>query len=46
MSRPDQVVLGLALARRIAEAHSGTLTAQSPPGEGSTFTLCLPVARG
>ena len=34
--------VGLALCRRIAEQHAGTLTVESKPGKGSTFTLCLP----
>lgn len=34
--------LGLALARAVAEAHGGTLSAESAPGEGATFTLRLP----
>lgn len=34
--------LGLAITHRIAEAHQGTLSAASTPGEGATFTLCLP----
>jgi signal transduction histidine kinase len=34
--------LGLAMARAIAEKHGGSLTAQSVPGQGSTFTLLLP----
>lgn len=37
--------LGLALARRIAEEHGGTLAVASAPGRGSTFTLRLPVGR-
>ena len=34
--------LGLALARAIAEAHGGSLTARSAPGHGAAFTLALP----
>ncbi|MFK7601104.1 sensor histidine kinase [Deinococcus sp. SM5_A1] len=34
--------LGLALARRAAELHGGTLTLKSAPGEGFTATLRLP----
>jgi signal transduction histidine kinase len=35
------VGLGLALVKRIAEAHSARLFLESQPGEGSTFTLSL-----
>lgn len=47
--RPDadgQAVLGvgLAVARRLAQAMSGSLTAASTPGEGASFTLDLPIA--
>lgn len=38
--------LGLAITRRIVEAHRGTLTAESTPGEGATFTLCVPLRAG
>jgi signal transduction histidine kinase len=34
--------LGLYLARGIAEAHGGTLTVESTPGQGTTFHLALP----
>lgn len=35
--------LGLFVARQLAEAHGGTLVAQSQPRAGSTFTLVLPI---
>jgi PAS domain S-box-containing protein len=34
--------LGLALTKRIAEAHGGRVTVRSKPGEGSTFSAILP----
>ncbi len=38
--------LGLALARSIAEAHGGRLTAENNAGSGATFRLILPVHDG
>jgi two-component system OmpR family sensor kinase/two-component system sensor histidine kinase BaeS len=35
--------LGLSIARKIVEAHGGTITVLSRPGEGTTFTILLPV---
>lgn len=37
--------LGLALVRRIAEAHGGELRLVSVAGQGATFTLSLPLPR-
>jgi hypothetical protein len=37
------VGLGLSIAKWIAEAHHGTLTATSTVGEGTKFTVRLPL---
>ncbi|OGN94644.1 MAG: hypothetical protein A2Z75_09030 [Chloroflexi bacterium RBG_13_50_10] len=36
--------LGLTIARRLVEAHGGTITVQSKLGKGSRFSFTLPVA--
>jgi signal transduction histidine kinase len=35
--------LGLSIARWIVEAHGGTITVTSQPGQGATFTVQFPV---
>jgi len=49
-TKPNQDVekgsgVGLALTRRILEAHEGTISIESELGKGSTFELCLPVVK-
>ncbi|MBI5814259.1 MAG: HAMP domain-containing histidine kinase [Nitrospinae bacterium] len=36
--------IGLTLARRIAILHGGRISVDSKPGEGSRFTICIPMA--
>lgn len=35
--------IGLAICRKIAERHHGSITASSTPGQGARFTITLPI---
>jgi PAS domain S-box-containing protein len=45
-SKPKGIGLGLAICKRIAEAHGGSIFVESRLGEGATFTVVLPIAPG
>jgi signal transduction histidine kinase len=38
--------LGLALVKKVIENHAGTVSVTSLPGQGSTFTVALPINSG
>jgi PAS domain S-box-containing protein len=44
-TKPQGTGLGLTIVRQIVAAHKGTLNYRSTPGEGTTFTLQLPIAQ-
>ncbi|KIH75879.1 histidine kinase [Geoalkalibacter ferrihydriticus DSM 17813] len=43
-TRADGVGLGLAITQRIVRRNGGEIRVESRPGEGTTFSLCLPLA--
>jgi signal transduction histidine kinase len=43
-TKPSGIGMGLPIVKRFIEAHGGTITIQSKPGQGATFTVALPYA--
>jgi signal transduction histidine kinase len=37
--------LGLAIAKHLVTAHEGTITVESPPGQGTTICISLPIEK-
>ncbi len=42
---PEGTGMGLAISKRIAQMHGGSIEVQSTEGEGTTFTVTLPLAK-
>ena len=38
--------IGLAVCRKVVERHGGSIAAEGIPGQGSIFTVLLPVQQG
>jgi PAS domain S-box-containing protein len=43
-TKPQGSGLGLAIVRKIVDAHDGRIDVTTAPGEGTTFTIVLPIA--
>jgi signal transduction histidine kinase len=45
-TKTEGIGLGLAMADSLIRGHGGTITVKSEEGEGSTFTVVLPIEQG
>jgi two-component system sensor histidine kinase BaeS len=45
-SQQGSTGLGLAISRKIIELHNGTISADSTLGEGTIFTITMPLSAG
>lgn len=43
-TKPQGIGLGLSICYEIVENHHGQITVESPPGQGATFSIWLPLA--
>jgi signal transduction histidine kinase len=42
-TKPEGTGLGLPITRRIIHEHKGSISVHSEPGEGTAFTIILPL---
>ncbi|MCX6552460.1 MAG: HAMP domain-containing sensor histidine kinase, partial [Acidobacteria bacterium] len=42
-TKPGGTGIGLAISRRVVEAHGGSIQCESTEGHGTTFRIALPV---